>query len=83
MPRCVPFSYQVQLLTVWTYVQIKQLVTQLKQEWQGDSYDLLARNCCHFCEDMAKRLSVQPIPGKLVTSQTLAVLSYASELPRI
>lgn len=29
----------------------------------GSSYDLLYRNCCHFCVDLAARLEVGPVPG--------------------
>lgn len=30
----------------------------------GASYDLLHRNCCHFCVDLAARLGVGPVPGE-------------------
>ncbi|GFH26002.1 DUF862 domain-containing protein, partial [Haematococcus lacustris] len=43
--------------------QIKQLLRQMKQEWPGASYELLSRNCCHFCEALAEGLGVRPLPA--------------------
>jgi hypothetical protein len=45
--------------------QIQIVLESLKADWPGASYDLLTRNCCHFCEDMAARLGVGPVPGWL------------------
>ncbi|GFH27433.1 predicted protein, partial [Haematococcus lacustris] len=42
--------------------QIKQLLRQMKQQWPGASYELLSRNCCHFCEALAEGLGVRPLP---------------------
>jgi len=41
---------------------VKQVLSELKQKWDGESYDLLTRNCCHFCEEFVDRLGVGPIP---------------------
>lgn len=43
----------------WTWLgpsQTAVLVKRLQREWGGDSYDFLRKNCCHFCEEFAKRL---------------------------
>ena len=41
---------------------VKQVLSELKQKWDGESYDLLTRNCCHFCEEFVDLLGVGPIP---------------------
>merc|ERR1712224_741344 len=41
---------------------VKLLLEQLGSEWPGASYDLLRRNCCHFCDDFCQKLGVGPIP---------------------
>lgn len=46
---------------VWP--QIKEIVARLKRAWAGTSYDLLQRNCCHFCEQLCAELGVPPPPG--------------------
>jgi len=42
---------------------IDALVAQLKSEWQGQHYNAIKRNCCHFCEDMLERLGVGGLPS--------------------
>jgi len=34
------------------------LVEALASEWPGAEYNLLKRNCCHFCEEFCKRLGI-------------------------
>jgi hypothetical protein len=44
--------------------QVRQILQRMSQEWQGHTYDLLARNCCHFCEVLAREMgTAQPVPG--------------------
>ncbi|CAJ1432154.1 unnamed protein product [Effrenium voratum] len=43
--------------------EIADIVTQLLEEYPGDDYDLLRRNCCHFADDFTRRLGVGSIPG--------------------
>ncbi|CAJ1365946.1 unnamed protein product, partial [Effrenium voratum] len=37
--------------------------TQVAKEWPGRRYDLIHCNCIHFCEELAQRLGVQPVPS--------------------
>lgn len=39
------------------------IIQRLAQEWDGPSYDLLNRNCNHFCHEMAVKLGTKGIPG--------------------
>ncbi|MCO5597109.1 hypothetical protein L7F22_051183 [Adiantum nelumboides] len=43
--------------------KVREILIKLSQEWQGNSYDLLARNCNHFCNDFCTQLGVQKLPG--------------------
>lgn len=42
--------------------ELKRKIHRLQDEWQGAEYDLLAKNCCHFCEVLAAELAVQAPP---------------------
>ncbi|KAJ3682047.1 hypothetical protein LUZ60_014620 [Juncus effusus] len=42
---------------------VNQIIRQLSREWPGSSYDLLAKNCNHFCDEFCDRLGVPKIPG--------------------
>ena len=35
----------------------------MKDEWQGDSYELLSRNGVHFCAALSEALGAGPLPG--------------------
>lgn len=37
-----------------------EILRELEDEWLGCRYDLLTRNCNHFCDALAERLGVQP-----------------------
>jgi len=42
---------------------IGDIISQMIEEYPGDDYDLLRRNCCHFADDFCQRLGVSRIPG--------------------
>ncbi|MBA0575082.1 hypothetical protein Golob_024613 [Gossypium lobatum] len=45
--------------------KVNQILCELSREWPGTSYDLLSKNCNHFCDELCERLGVQKLPGKL------------------
>uniref|UniRef100_A0A7S4V0J2 PPPDE domain-containing protein n=1 Tax=Alexandrium monilatum TaxID=311494 RepID=A0A7S4V0J2_9DINO len=47
--------------------QVQSLILQLAEEWQGEDYDLLHCNCCHFSQELCRQLGVGPLP-RWVTS---------------
>jgi len=49
--------------TALTEEEVYDLLRELADEWQGDDYDLLRCNCCHFSETMCRRLGVGPVPS--------------------
>mmetsp|Transcript_60109 Transcript_60109/g.166376 ORF Transcript_60109/g.166376 Transcript_60109/m.166376 type:complete len:255 (+) Transcript_60109:58-822(+) len=36
--------------------EVMELLQAMSRDWQGDCYDILTRNCCHFCVELCKRL---------------------------
>merc|ERR1712232_1535563 len=53
--------------TALTKPEFLQLARVLKAEWPGNGYDLLQRNCVHFCDEMCQRVGVGPIPSWVVS----------------
>jgi hypothetical protein len=43
--------------------KIAQIISELIEEYPGEGYDLLRRNCCHFADDFCQRLGIGNIPG--------------------
>ncbi|KAM0946874.1 putative PPPDE peptidase domain-containing protein [Dioscorea sansibarensis] len=43
--------------------KVNQILRELSREWPGESYDLLSRNCNHFCDVFCERLGVPKLPG--------------------
>jgi len=63
--KCEAHSYREQLLmgqTNYCQLEVEALLEDLKQEWLGQEYDLLRRNCCHFSDAFCRRLGVGGIP---------------------
>lgn len=43
--------------------EVADVISQLIEDYPGDDYDLLRRNCCHFADDFARRLGAGRLPG--------------------
>ncbi|KAF8114039.1 hypothetical protein N665_0043s0107 [Sinapis alba] len=46
-----------------TIFMVNQIFRELTREWPGHTYDLLSRNCNHFCDVLCDRLGVPKLPG--------------------
>ncbi|XP_026662427.2 desumoylating isopeptidase 1 homolog isoform X1 [Phoenix dactylifera] len=42
---------------------VNQILRELSRAWPGSSYDLLSRNCNHFCDSFCELLGVPKLPG--------------------
>ena len=42
---------------------VNQIARELSREWPGASYELLSRNCNHFCNEFCDKLGVPKLPG--------------------
>lgn len=43
--------------------KVNQILRELSREWPGNCYDLLSKNCNHFCNEFCERLGVPKLPG--------------------
>ncbi|XP_058105649.1 deSI-like protein At4g17486 [Magnolia sinica] len=43
--------------------KVNQILRELSREWPGNSYDLLSKNCNHFCDEFCERLGVPKLPA--------------------
>ena len=51
--------------TNFSIFKVNQILWELSREWPGSSYDLLSKNCNHFCDEPCESLGVQKLFGKL------------------
>jgi len=51
--------------------EIRNVITLLQAEYKGTSYNIFHRNCCHFADDLCRRLGVGPIPSWVYRLATL------------
>lgn len=49
--------------TSFSIFKVNQILRELSREWPGQSYDLLSKNCNHFCDEFCERLGVPKLPG--------------------
>ncbi|KAG2700544.1 hypothetical protein I3760_06G002400 [Carya illinoinensis] len=49
--------------TSFSIFKVNQILRELSREWPGSSYDLLSKNCNHFCDEFCERLEVPKLPG--------------------
>lgn len=45
---------------------VEQLIQVLQVAWPAAHYDILRRNCCHFCGELCQRLGVGPLPSRVL-----------------
>ena len=62
--------------TRMTRTRVNQIIFELSNKWAGTSYDLLSRNCNHFCEELCSRLGVHKIPCTYFLHFTHPMLYY-------
>lgn len=43
--------------------KVNQILRELSREWPGHAYDLLSKNCNHFCDEFCELLGVPKLPG--------------------
>mmetsp|Transcript_117743 Transcript_117743/g.305567 ORF Transcript_117743/g.305567 Transcript_117743/m.305567 type:complete len:311 (-) Transcript_117743:62-994(-) len=63
--ECSAHNYKKPYLmgyTAYSADQVQALVDQMGVSWQGSSYELLTRNCTHFCDEFCQRLGVGKVP---------------------
>lgn len=58
--------------TDFSIYKVNQILRELSREWPGCSYDLLSKNCNHFCDEFCEKLGVSKLPGNVHLSLSLS-----------
>nr|XP_043635983.1 deSI-like protein At4g17486 isoform X1 [Erigeron canadensis] len=64
--QCEGFTFRKRILIGWTDMNIKEVkgfMEELGHEYKGTSYNLITKNCNHFCKDVCIRLTGNSIPS--------------------
>ncbi|KAM7256530.1 hypothetical protein ACFE04_012271 [Oxalis oulophora] len=64
--QCVGFKLRKSILIGKTNLdpaQVKSMMDKLAKDYKGDAYNLLTKNCNHFCNDVCLSLTGNPIPS--------------------
>lgn len=52
--------------TNFSQAEILEIIYRLKEEWQGEDYDMLRQNCQHFAMTLCRELGVAEVPRWIV-----------------
>ncbi|CAA3013771.1 Hypothetical predicted protein [Olea europaea subsp. europaea] len=69
--------------TTFSTSKVNQILRELSREWPGHSYDLLSKNCNHFCDEFCERLGVPKLPGNCNLSVSFSVRMHNIDLLQI
>ncbi|KAK1436784.1 hypothetical protein QVD17_02566 [Tagetes erecta] len=64
--QCEGFTFRKQILIGFTELnrkEVKGVMEELAHDYKGISYNLITRNCNHFCNDVCIRLTGKSIPS--------------------
>lgn len=64
--KCEGFIFRKAILVGWTDLraeEVRKIMEELALEYKGNAYNLITKNCNHFCNDACIRLSGNPIPS--------------------
>nr|GLL38910.1 uncharacterized protein LOC109189057 [Ipomoea trifida]GMD53745.1 deSI-like protein At4g17486 [Ipomoea batatas] len=60
------YSYRESIVigqTNCSIFKMNQILRELSRDWPGFLYDLLSKNCNHFCDEFCEKLGVPKLPG--------------------
>ncbi|KAL6507007.1 hypothetical protein OROHE_022142 [Orobanche hederae] len=63
---CEGFTFRKSILIGWTNMspgQVRGVMEELAENYKGNAYNLINKNCNHFCNDACVKLSGNPIPN--------------------
>jgi hypothetical protein len=71
-------------VTALAPASVQRILHALRTQWPGHEYDLLARNCNHFCATLCEKLGVMPPPQWVNrfaghADATVAAVTYARD----
>lgn len=63
--QCDGFTFRKSILIGWTEMtpgQVRVVMEELAEKYKGNAYNLITKNCNHFCNDACIKLTGIPIP---------------------
>ncbi|XP_051119327.1 deSI-like protein At4g17486 [Andrographis paniculata] len=63
--QCDGFTFRKSILIGWTELtarEVRAVMEELAGQYRGDAYNLITKNCNHFCNDACLRLTGNSIP---------------------
>lgn len=63
--QCEGFTFRKSILIGWTEMtpgQVRVVMEELAEKYKGNAYNLITKNCNHFCNDACIKLTGIPIP---------------------
>ncbi|KAG8379743.1 hypothetical protein BUALT_Bualt07G0121100 [Buddleja alternifolia] len=64
--QCEGFTFRKSILIGWTEmtaVEVRKVMEELAEKYRGNAYNLISKNCNHFCNDACIKLTGNPIPN--------------------
>ncbi|XAR50490.1 hypothetical protein NMG60_11004832 [Bertholletia excelsa] len=64
--KCEGFTFRKAILVGWTEkgpLEVRRVMEQLAGVYKGNAYNLITKNCNHFCNDACLKLTGKPIPS--------------------
>lgn len=64
--QCDGFTFRKAILIGWTEMgplEVRGVMEELAQVYKGSAYNLITKNCNHFCNDACVRLTGNAIPS--------------------
>ncbi|KAL6996696.1 hypothetical protein U1Q18_006824 [Sarracenia purpurea var. burkii] len=64
--QCEGFTFRKAVLIGWTEMdpaEVRGVMEELAEVYKGNAYNLITKNCNHFCNDACVRLTGNPIPS--------------------
>lgn len=64
--KCEGFIFRKTILIGWTEKtpgEVRRVMEELADKYKGNAYNLITKNCNHFCSDACIKLTNNPIPS--------------------
>ncbi|KAF3622875.1 DeSI-like protein [Capsicum chinense] len=75
--QCEGFTFRKAILIGWTEMsdgEVRRVMEELAEKYKGNAYNLISKNCNHFCNDACLKLTDNPIPSWINRLARIGVL---------
>lgn len=80
---CPGFIFRRSVCVGTTHMSCSQVHTSIEdlaEDYHGDTYHLIVKNCNHFTADVCKRLTGKPVPGWVNRLARLGPISFSQSI---